>query len=100
MTVPQRHVDRALLGAPVIEVGQVREGIGLTFASILRAMLRQAPNIAVEIRPEGVLLRPEQEDEVYGDAILGDMLPQDAAPDRKGLFHWLRRLTGHKEKAS
>ena len=66
----------------------------------VQSVLRQAPNIAVEIRPEGVLLRPEQEDEVYGDAILSDMLPQDAAPDRKGLFHWLRRLTGRKEKAS
>ncbi|MCA9882657.1 MAG: ABC transporter ATP-binding protein [Anaerolineae bacterium] len=66
----------------------------------VQSVLRQAPNIAVEIRPEGVLLRPEQEDEVYGDAILGDMLPQDAAPTRTGLLHLLRRLTGRKEKAS
>ncbi|HEX3049744.1 MAG TPA: ABC transporter ATP-binding protein [Aggregatilineaceae bacterium] len=40
-----------------------------------RVYLNEAAHIAVEIRPEGVLLRPEQEVEDNTDLILQDMLP-------------------------
>ncbi|QPC83998.1 ABC transporter ATP-binding protein [Phototrophicus methaneseepsis] len=66
----------------------------------VRTTLKEAPYIAVEIRPEGVLLRPEHEDEDHTDALLSDMLPQDAAPDRRGLFGRMRRLLGRKDRAS
>jgi putative ABC transport system ATP-binding protein len=41
----------------------------------VRAHLTAAARIAVEIRPEGVLLRPEQDIEDDTDALLQDMLP-------------------------
>jgi ABC-type lipoprotein export system ATPase subunit len=66
----------------------------------VRATLKEAPHIAVEIRPEGVLLRPEQEDDDHTDALLSDMLPQDAAPERRGLLRRVGRLLGRKERAS
>jgi ABC-type lipoprotein export system ATPase subunit len=53
-----------------------------------RKQLFEAARIAVEIRPEGVLLRPEleQADDTY--ALLQEMLPQDAPPERR---RWFRR---------
>lgn len=52
----------------------------------VRAQLSIAPRIAIEIRPEGVLLRPETDelDDVSG--ALQEVLPQDAPPDRRRLF--------------
>jgi hypothetical protein len=45
--------------------------------------------IAVEIRPEGVLLRPESEEQDNTDALLADM--QDDAPKpKRRLFRWGR----------
>jgi len=53
----------------------------------VRAQLAEAPRFSVEIRPEGVLLRPEtdiDEDSGFGS---GDLVPQDAPPKRRrGLF--------------
>lgn len=46
--------------------------------------LMTAPNMTVEIRPEGVLLRPEQADEA--DTSFSDFFPQDAPPRRRRLF--------------
>ncbi|MFN8447469.1 MAG: ABC transporter ATP-binding protein [Anaerolineae bacterium] len=56
----------------------------------VRAQLADAPHISVEIRPEGVLLRPEtdaDEDAGFGDA----RMVQDAPPERKRRFSLLRR---------
>jgi hypothetical protein len=49
----------------------------------VQGQLKQAHNIAVEIRPEGVLLRPEDDEDDNVDALLQEMLPQDAPPDEK-----------------
>lgn len=52
----------------------------------VRQQLRGAPRISVEIRPEGVLLRPEIEQSDDMHTALQDMLPQDAPPERRRLF--------------
>src|SRR5690606_6528917 len=46
----------------------------------VRTQLAEAPRIAIEIRPEGVLLRPEADEQEDTDALLQEMLPQDAPP--------------------
>lgn len=62
----------------------------------VRAQLSVAPRIAIEIRPEGVLLRPEEDEVDDMGSVLQDILPQDAPPDRRRLF---RRRTAQKKKA-
>ncbi|MCC7209254.1 MAG: hypothetical protein IT323_18220, partial [Anaerolineae bacterium] len=52
----------------------------------VRAQLDEASRIAVEIRPEGVLLRPERDAEDDTAAVLQDILPQKHA--RRGLRFW------------
>jgi hypothetical protein len=52
----------------------------------VRSQLDEAARIAVEIRPEGVLLRPEQAIEDDTDAILQDILPRKYS--RRGRW-WL-----------
>jgi ABC-type methionine transport system ATPase subunit len=47
------------------------------------SQLSEAHRLAVEIRPEGVLLRAEEEDSENTDALLEDMLPQDVPPERR-----------------
>ncbi len=54
---------------------------------LVRSHLDSAARIAVEIRPEGVLLRPEQESEDDTDALLQDMLPR-AVPRRRWWRFW------------
>lgn len=54
----------------------------------VRAQL-DAPRIAVEIRPEGVLLRPEKQHD--DDSGFGDLVPQDAPPQQKRRFRLFRR---------
>lgn len=61
----------------------------------VRAQLAVAPRIAVEIRPEGVLLRPEADELEDVSGMLQEVLPQDAPPDRRRLF----RRRGAAEKA-
>ena len=56
-----------------------------------RNTLGVAHRVAVEIRPEGVLLRPEMEEEDETNALIETMLPQDTPPQKRGLFRWLRR---------
>jgi ABC-type lipoprotein export system ATPase subunit len=66
------------------EAGRIR------LPDAVRAQLAEAARIAVEIRPEGVLLRPETESEAadqMSDALQA-MLPQDAPPERR---RWFRR---------
>jgi putative ABC transport system ATP-binding protein len=58
----------------------------------VQSHLADAARIAVEIRPEGVLLRPETEEEDNTDALLQEMLPQDTPPEKRGgLFGRFRR---------
>jgi ABC-type lipoprotein export system ATPase subunit len=57
--------------------------------------LGTAHKVAVEIRPEGVLLRPEMEEQDETGALLETMLPQDKPPEKRGL---LRRLLRRKKK--
>jgi ABC-type lipoprotein export system ATPase subunit len=59
------------------------------------SQLAAASRIAIEIRPEGVLLRPEAEEEDDTAALLQDMLPQDAPPEKRRF-----RLFRRKSKAS
>lgn len=56
-----------------------------------REKLSQAAHISVEMRPEGVLLRPEQNDSDEGTEFLHDILPQDAPPVRQEK-RWSRRI--------
>jgi ABC-type lipoprotein export system ATPase subunit len=55
----------------------------------VRAQLGEAPRISVEIRPEGVLLRPETDADE--DAGFGDLVPQDAPPEKGSRFRLFRR---------
>jgi ABC-type methionine transport system ATPase subunit len=58
----------------------------------VRATLSEAASISVEIRPEGVLLRPESEDIDNTEALLISMLPQDAPPEKRNIFTRVGRL--------
>jgi ABC-type lipoprotein export system ATPase subunit len=55
----------------------------ITLPEAVRSQLSEAPRIAVEIRPEGVLLRPETEEEDDTQAMLEEMLPQDTPPESR-----------------
>jgi ABC-type lipoprotein export system ATPase subunit len=57
----------------------------------VRNQLSGAPRIAVEIRPEGVLLRPDLDANDDASAALQEILPQDAPPERRGLLARLFR---------
>jgi ABC-type lipoprotein export system ATPase subunit len=63
----------------------------ITLPEEVRAQLSEAPRIAVEIRPEGVLLRPETEQIEDTSALLQDMVPQDAPPEKRRFFLFRRR---------
>src|SRR5260221_9354075 len=64
----------------------------ITLPEAVRAQLSQAPRIAIEIRPEGVLLRPEADQADDAHLMLQEMLPQDAPPVHKRF--WLFRRKG------
>ena len=65
--------------APRVDAeGQIR------LPDAVRAQLAGAPRIAIEIRPEGVLLRPEADKTDDTEALLQEMLPQDAPPEANG----------------
>ncbi len=91
-----RHADRILtlrdgaLGQDLthgIEDTPTLDASGrITLPELVRAQLNGAPRISVEIRPEGVLLRPEAEQVDDTSALLQEMLPQDAPPRRRRLF--------------
>jgi len=57
----------------------------------VRDHLSTAPRIAVEIRPEGVLLRPDNDAVDDASAALQEILPQDAPPERHTLLSRLFR---------
>jgi len=72
------------------ETPMLDESGRITLPEQVRAQLTNAPRIAVEIRPEGVLLRPEMDQADDTHAILQEMLPQDAPPERRR-FRLFRR---------
>ena len=60
------------------EAPAVDDGGRIRLPDAVRAQLAEAPHFSIEIRPEGVLLRPETEADE--DAGFGDLVPQDAPP--------------------
>jgi ABC-type lipoprotein export system ATPase subunit len=66
--------------------------------SNVQTQLREAARISVEVRPEGVLLRPEEEDMDNTDALLQGMVPQDAPPEKHSFFSRIFRRNRSKEK--
>jgi ABC-type lipoprotein export system ATPase subunit len=54
----------------------------ITLPDMARTQLANAPRIGVEIRPEGVLLRPDY-DNIDSHTLGGKLTPQDAVPKRK-----------------
>jgi len=62
----------------------------ITLPDLVRIQLSNAPRIGVEIRPEGVLLRPEYDTVEDTRALARKLLPQDAAPKPKR-FRLFRR---------
>jgi ABC-type lipoprotein export system ATPase subunit/bifunctional DNA-binding transcriptional regulator/antitoxin component of YhaV-PrlF toxin-antitoxin module len=59
----------------------------------VRSQLNDAPRISVEIRPEGVLLRPEADETDDINAVLQDILPQDAPPEKRSWRLFRRKKT-------
>ncbi|MBN1287204.1 MAG: ABC transporter ATP-binding protein [Anaerolineae bacterium] len=100
-----RHADRVLTlrdGALGQELGKEEETPQfdtegrLNLPHAVQKQLTEAPRISVEIRPEGVLLRPEIDEIDDTEAILQDMLPQDAPPKAlNGRFRLFRRRKKH-----
>lgn len=64
---------------------RIDDGGSLKLPEAVRSHLAQAPRISIEIRPEGVLLRPEAEEAEHIS------LEEDAPPPKRGLFRRLRR---------
>jgi len=77
------------------EMPVLDEGGRIQLPQAVRSQLAEAPRIAVEIRPEGVLLRPEMDVADDTAALLQDMLPQDAPPEKRR-WRWWRRKHGAK----
>ncbi len=65
--------------------------------SAVRTHLQVADRIAVEIRPEGILLRPEEDEDDDTSALLAEMLPQDKPPEKTGL---IRRIFRRRKKGN
>jgi putative ABC transport system ATP-binding protein len=71
----------------------------ITLPVLVRAQLRSAPRIGVEIRPEGVLLRPEFDTIEDIQTLARKRLPQDAAPKRRR-FRLFRRKASTEERTT
>jgi hypothetical protein len=63
----------------------------------VRAHLSEAAHIAVEIRPEGVLLRPETAEDDIEDGDPFGLIPQDNAPEKRRRLRLFRRQSGRNE---
>jgi ABC-type lipoprotein export system ATPase subunit len=84
------HADRVLtlrdgvlgqeLANPADASPKLDESGRIRLPDAVRAQLAAAPRISVEVRPEGVLLRPETDETDDTGAVLQDMFPQDAPP--------------------
>jgi ABC-type lipoprotein export system ATPase subunit len=75
---------------PEDEMPRLDDSGRIRLPDAVRSQLSHAPRIAIEIRPEGVLLRPETDEEDDTHAILQDMLPQDAPPEKRR-WRWFGR---------
>lgn len=64
----------------------------------VRQHLTDAARISVEVRPEGILLRPEQEQEQDTEGLLSDMLPQDSVPKAESNGYSRLRFWRRKKK--
>ncbi len=64
----------------------------------VRSQLQDGQRIAVEIRPEGILLRAEQEAEDNTAAMLQDMLPRKRPDGRGSSIRRLLRRNGHSKE--
>ncbi|MBZ0276777.1 MAG: ABC transporter ATP-binding protein [Anaerolineae bacterium] len=73
------------------DVTRLDDGGRIRLPEGVREHLAQAPRIAVEIRPEGVLLRPETDENDDASAALQEMLPQDAPPGLRQRWRIFRR---------
>ncbi len=97
-----RYADRILtlrdgaLGEDLSHLGAVGPTLDnqgrIQLPDAVRQQLLEAGRIAVEVRPEGVLLRPEIDIEDDAEALLQDMIPQDSPPQKRRGF--LARLMG------
>lgn len=65
----------------------------------VQSHLADVHRIAVEIRPEGVLLRPEDNDHIDDDALLDEFLPQDAPPPKRQFLGRLRKRLRRKSES-
>jgi ABC-type lipoprotein export system ATPase subunit len=83
------HIDDE---APALD-----EGGRIRLPDAVRAQLSEAPRFSIEIRPEGVLLRPESDSDE--DAGFGDAVPQDAPPERGGRLRLFRRRAKARQEA-
>lgn len=91
------HADRVLtlrdgaLGQDLThqETPTIDQAGRISLPEQVRGQLSSAARIAVEIRPEGVLLRPEAASDLQPEdaqAALSEILPQDTPPERRRLF--------------
>lgn len=62
----------------------------ISLPSAARSQLESADYISIEVRPEGILLRPELAEEEINTRLMG-LLPQDALPEKQGFFSRLFR---------
>jgi ABC-type lipoprotein export system ATPase subunit len=92
------HADRVLTlrDGALGQVDEQRPALDdngrITLPEAVRSRLAEKPYIAVEIRPEGVLLRPEEDDSDAGHLMLQEMLPEDAPPAPSRLRRLWRRM--------
>ncbi len=92
------HADRVLTlrDGALGQVDEQRPALDdngrITLPESVRSRLAEKPYIAVEIRPEGVLLRPEEDDADSGHLMLQEMLPEDAPPAPSRLRRLWRRI--------
>ncbi len=74
------------------EAPPVLDGEGrIQLPAAVRSQLDDAARISVEIRPEGVLLRPEHEAEDDTDLVLQDILPHRNGHTRRGILRFRRK---------
>jgi DNA-binding transcriptional regulator/RsmH inhibitor MraZ len=91
-TLGQNLTETAAESPPALDAeGRIR------LPAAVRSHLDEAARIAVEIRPEGILLRPEHALEDDTDALLQDMLPGQRNGSRKRKLRFWRN--GDKEEA-
>jgi ABC-type lipoprotein export system ATPase subunit len=81
---------------PEEDAPQLDDSGRIRLPDAVRGQLAEAHRIAIEIRPEGVLLRPEADEQEDTDALLQEMLPEDAPPEKRRwrIFRGWRKQPG------